>query len=145
MKWNLELTLTVTILRNNIMHAKAASSDAVWFITGFQFFLFFFYLLVLSSLLVIFGTNELFMGHPQRPKSSLLVWAKMRNESFKYGQKSSPWVLTLTHFQKIMRMLTPDWEQNILFVHQGYCLTILVPFIFQSWTCKREKSYFLLS
>ena len=55
------------------MHAKAESSDAVWFITGFQFFLFFFYLLVLSSLLVIFGTNELFMGHPQRPKSSLLV------------------------------------------------------------------------
>ena len=65
--------LTVTTLRNNIMHAKAESSDAVCFITAVFSFFFFFYLLVLSSLLVIFVINELFMGHPQRPKSSQLV------------------------------------------------------------------------
>ena len=38
---------------------------------------------------------------------------KCATKVFKYGQKSSPWVLTLTHFQKVMRMLTPDWAQNI--------------------------------
>ena len=35
-------------------------------------------------------------------------------KAFKHGQKSSPWVLTLTHFQKVKRMLTPDWAQNII-------------------------------
>ena len=61
---------------------KAKSSDAVWFITGFHCFLFFFYLLVLSLLFVIFVINELLIGHPQRPKGSQLVREKMRDESF---------------------------------------------------------------
>lgn len=40
---------------------------------------------------------------------------KCATNVFKYGRKSSPWVLTtLTHFQKVMRMPTPDWAQNIL-------------------------------
>ena len=39
---------------------------------------------------------------------------KCATKVFKHGQKSSPWVLTLTHFQKDKRMLTPDWAQNII-------------------------------
>ena len=39
---------------------------------------------------------------------------KCATKVFKHGQKSSAWVLTLTHFQKVKRMLTPDWAQNMI-------------------------------
>ena len=80
----------------------------------FSLFSFFFYLLVLSLLFGIFVINELLIGHPQRPKAVSWFERKCVTKAFKHGQKSSPWVLTLTHFQKVKRMLTPDWAQNII-------------------------------
>ena len=100
--------------------------------------------------------------HPRGPRGSQSGPEKRRDESFQVRAKeplgtdshrtisknSSGRRLLIGH-KKCFVLLCPIGEQFLLssfceFVHDGYCLATLAPFVHQACVCK-ENFYFLLS
>ena len=110
-------------------------------------------------------SGESRVAHPRRPKGSqsgqekrrdesFLVWAKepLGTDSHRTISKNSNGCRLLIGHKKTFVSLCPISEQHLLssfrvFVHDGYCLAILVWFVYQGCACnsqgKLSRSAFL--
>ena len=62
----------------------------------------------------VFQMGSIRLTHPRRPRGSQSGWGKARRKFSSTSGRTPGYRLSADHFQKVKRMLAPDWAQKML-------------------------------